>query len=254
MSAPSVIAGDVASVEQLASRLRGVAEETAYAASRLDRLHDGTWLGAAADKFGAKAGELPPKLHAAADAFRSAEGAYRSYAADLSHGQSEALHAMSLWSSGASASASWRAQVDTLPANDPGRSGADPGVALRDQASVVYRDRHQPWPGARHACPPARHLGCATSSSQHGRAPEHVGTIAHPAASRSRSWWRLWHRGPFPLCGDGWVGWLAVPPDLAAINAEAAAAGARLPLLPNPGLLPPLPSQRLSRSADPPDP
>ncbi|MCU1678087.1 MAG: hypothetical protein JWM93_2845 [Frankiales bacterium] len=140
MSAPSAIGGDVATVEQLASRLSGVADETAYAASRLDRLHAGTWLGAAADTFGEKSGQLPPKLHAAADAFRSAESAYRSYAADLSHGQSEALRAMSLWSSGVSATSCWQAQVAALPANDPGRAVADPGACLRDQASVVYRD------------------------------------------------------------------------------------------------------------------
>ena len=50
---------------------------------------------------------------------------------------------------------------------------------------------------------------------------------------------------------DGWVmirhgaGWIALPPDLAAINLRAAANGATLIHLPNPSLLPPEPCRRL---------
>jgi hypothetical protein len=138
MSAPTLISGDVIEVDALATQLGHVAFETRYTATQLERLHTDTWVGRAADAFGRQAGELPPKLHRAADAFDAAESAYRAFNRDLAAAQEQARRAMGMWAAAEGDTASWRARIDALPADDPARVTPDPGAPLRGQASAMY--------------------------------------------------------------------------------------------------------------------
>jgi hypothetical protein len=140
MSAPTLIPGDVAAVGALATRLGNVAFETRYAATQLERLHTDTWVGKAADAFGRQAGELPPKLHRAADAFDAAQSAYRTFTVDLAAAQEQARRAIGIWAIADGDTATWRARMETLTTDDPARSLPDPGAALRSEAAAVFED------------------------------------------------------------------------------------------------------------------
>lgn len=169
-----VIPGAPEDVETLATRLETYSDDARDAATRLDAIDSGAWVGSAGDAFREAIGELPEKLRRASDAFWDAGAALRLYADRLRDAQAAAAKAIELFSEANGRSRTWAEQQEAY--DDGVRIAAasgvpppkalpvpgDPGEQLRLEAQrLVEEQRHEVEEAAQRAAERLKEAGQA---------------------------------------------------------------------------------------------
>jgi hypothetical protein len=131
----------------LATEVRTVAHGLDQAATELQAISAGSWIGRAATAFQHTLHQQPGRYATGAIAFGAAASAIDAYAAALDQAQQAAGRAITSWEDAEAASAAWRQRRDAastlgyrgsaVPANDPGDAGRASAQQMLDGAHAA---------------------------------------------------------------------------------------------------------------------
>lgn len=142
-----LVDGSVSTVLRDADDLVTQAENLESVAGTVDRRAISDWAGIAADEYASRRSELRDQLASVAWVYRLAADALRSYADVLSWGQGQASVAIELWATGTALTNAYVRETGARARSFSvsgtlwrATSGADPGLAAKQQAEVVLAD------------------------------------------------------------------------------------------------------------------